>query len=201
MTNLFEQVIRTNSELEGWCTPEKAIALASMVVALRPDKILELGVFGGRSIIPMALACKAIGHGQVIGVDPWSKEVAIREYAGQPQHQKWWSELDIERIRLGFLYKLKELDLESVVTIIRDESRNVQPPNVLTLVHIDGSHSETACKDTERFAPRVTAGGLVVMDDTDNSHGTGPANGVKWLLKYGFRKLYDLGSGAVFQRL
>lgn len=201
MTNLFEKVKQTNSQLEGWCSPEKAIALASMVVALRPETVVEIGVFGGRSLIPMALACRAVGHGNVIGIDPWDKAVAIREYAGQPQHQKWWAELDIESIRTGFLNKMTGAGLANVVTIIRDESRNVQPPNVISLLHVDGAHSETACKDTERFAPRVTAGGLVVMDDTDNSHGTGPANGVKWLLKYGFRKLYDLGSGAVFQRL
>ena len=41
-----------------------------MVLALRPAVVVEIGVWRGSSLLPMALALKELGRGQIVGVDP-----------------------------------------------------------------------------------------------------------------------------------
>jgi predicted O-methyltransferase YrrM len=69
--DLFER------QLPGWCTKEKAYTLASLVIGTRPAVIVEVGVFGGRSFLPMALALKELGKGMAIGIDPWSPAASV----------------------------------------------------------------------------------------------------------------------------
>lgn len=80
MKNLFEKI---ESDLaihkDGWCTLEKAYALAAAVIMLRPSLVVEVGIWAGRSFVPMALALKQIGKGQIIGIDPWKAEESPRK--------------------------------------------------------------------------------------------------------------------------
>lgn len=199
MKTLFETIIRTNPTIGGWCEIDKAIHLASMVVALQPECVLEIGVFSGRSLIPMALALKAVGSGVIIGIDPWSKEVAVREQISN-EHRKWWDECPIEKIYQDFIGHINKLDLNKHVTVIRQESRFVQPPAKINILHVDGSHGDTTVNDVIKFAPRVVAGGFLIMDDTDGTHGPAPMRAVQWLKQTNWRELYNLGTGKVFQR-
>ena len=80
MKQLFAQI---ESELavhkDGWCSIEKAYALASAIIALRPGVVVEIGIWAGRSLIPMALALKKVGAGKIIGIDPWRAEESAKE--------------------------------------------------------------------------------------------------------------------------
>ena len=199
---LYQRVEEANFKLQhwGWCDLHKANTLAAMVVALRPKLACEIGVFGGRSLIAIALAMKDNGAGKIIGIDPWSKEAAL-EGMNDPANIKWWSELDYEKVRETCLATLREFGVESQVEIIRSKSDDVDPSQwVLDLGHIDGSHEETAYRDTIRFAPSLRVGGLWIMDDIGWVSGA-PKRGVEWLLANGFVELYPLGTGAVFQRM
>ena len=66
----------------------KPFTLASIVVALRPQVIVELGVWRGGSAIPMAIALRHIGAGQLVAVDAWSAEYSASGQEGE--HQEWW---------------------------------------------------------------------------------------------------------------
>ena len=61
MTNLFLDIADVVPRLNGWCSVNKAQHLAAMVCALQPVTAVEIGVFGGKSLIPMAMAMKRIG--------------------------------------------------------------------------------------------------------------------------------------------
>src|SRR5579863_4686167 len=61
--------------IDGWCTPAKAQWLARFIVDRRASHILEIGVFGGKSLIPMALAAQSVSESQVVGVEPWRADV------------------------------------------------------------------------------------------------------------------------------
>src|ERR1035437_4079135 len=104
MKQLFAQI---ESELavhkDGWCSLEKAHALAAAILTLRPNIIVEVGVWAGRSIVPMGLALKKLAemnpsakHGRIIGIDPWKAEESAKEMTGEDF--KWWSSVDHERI-------------------------------------------------------------------------------------------------------
>ncbi len=199
---LFNEVFEANNRLAnlGWCDLDKANALAAMVVALRPKVIVEIGVFGGRSLQPMAQAMRTLGKGIVIGIDPWSKDASIDGMADQANID-WWNHLDHEAIYQRCVEHIKISGVEAFVNIIRAKSDDVDPSQwQIDLLHTDGSHEETAFRDVTRFAPHVRRGGLVVCDDISWTSGA-PKRGVEWMLKNNYIELYPLGTGAVFQRI
>ncbi len=199
---LFRQVEEANIRLQhlGWCDLEKANTLAAMVIALRPTIVCEIGVFGGRSLQPMAQAMKTLGSGVVIGIDPWSKDASLEGMADQANID-WWNHLDHESVYQRCIENIAMSGIEKFVRIIRSRSDDVDPAQWdIGLLHVDGSHEETAYRDITRFAPCVVRGGIVVCDDISWTSGA-PKRGVDWLLKNYFIELYPLGTGAVFQRI
>lgn len=196
---IFRDVAEANARCDGWCELDKAQALAAMVFALRPEIVIEIGVYGGRSLQAFALAMKHLDHGVSIGIDPWSKEAAIAGMT-DPANLKWWSELNYERIYNRCLENISRSDLGPFLKIIRQSSDAVDPSQwKIDILHVDGSHEETAYRDVTRYSPHVRLGGIVVCDDTNWVSGA-PQRGVAWLKSNGFIELYALGTGAVFQR-
>lgn len=198
MTNLFQDIASLQS-LPGWCQLDKSLTLASLILSYRPEITVEIGVFGGRSLIPMALAHKAIGSGLVIGIDAWSKDVAMREQTCD-EDRAWWSALDYQKIYRDFIGEINKRDLSKWARIVVNDSLKVIPPTNIGVLHVDGAHSVTAANDMMRFGPHVVRGGFLVTDDTTWTGG-GVALGEKKILDLGFKPLYKLGTGAVFQRL
>lgn len=199
MTELFQIIADFQGQIPGWCPKEKAVTLAALVLAIRPEVSLEIGVYGGASLFGMALAHKAIQKGIVVGIDPWNTAVAAREQTTE-EDRKWWSDLNMTKIHGDFLKLISDHQLDKYTKIIRNESRYVEPPNSIGVLHIDGSHSDTAISDMVRFAPKVCIGGFVVTDDS-NWSGGGVSRGEERLKALGFSKRFALGTGAVFQRV
>lgn len=200
MIELFKQIAEVQPKLDGygWCDKSKTEALVSMVVAYRPSLVVEVGVFGGGSFIPMAMAAKWLGSGMVVGIDPWDKDIAVQAQTTN-KDREWWAAIDLEAVYNNFSQRVHELGLDNVTKIFRNRSNNVEPPGTISILHIDGSHNDQAVTDVVRFAPRVEAGGICVTDDSAWVGG-GPARAEQRLLQIGFVKRYNLGSGAVFVR-
>jgi predicted O-methyltransferase YrrM len=198
--NLFAQIESILPDLKGWCPPEKAQALAAMVVAMRPEMVVEIGVWTGTSLIPMALALKQNKSGTIWGIDPWSTQASV-EGQVNPADQKFWSDATMHEVEFNrFMGNLDKYDLHDVVRIARKRSNDVVPPEKIGLLHIDGNHGPQAIMDVRRFAPKVVFGGLVVMDDLGWGGGfVGEAADV--LKNMGYKQLYYLGTGAVYQRI
>lgn len=204
--HLFNAIIEQlhHGEITGWCEEEKALDLAAIVLALRPKTIVELGVWGGRSLIPMAMACKWINHGTVIGIDPWSPQASQEGY--DAVNAEWWAAQDHQQVFEGFIGHLRRLGLNNFVTVQRMKSDECQVPMVVDFLHVDGQHCAQAIKDVKRFAPAVRIGGIVCMDDLEwTTDGVGHVKlAVTELLNLGFIELYrtktEKGSWGFFQR-
>jgi hypothetical protein len=194
---LLNTIASIHNDITGWCELEKAEILAALCYTTRPVRIVEIGVFGGKSLIPMALAMKAAGAGEVVGIDPWSNAAAIEGYDGA--NRDWWSSVDLERVYNSFLTMRDRLGLS--IRVIRAKSDAVEWIDPIGLLHIDGQHTDQAARDV-RFAKYVNVGGYVVVDDIGwvNSSGTRVSVAVDALTTLGFVELYKLGTGAVFQR-
>ncbi|MGV1047669.1 MAG: class I SAM-dependent methyltransferase [Solirubrobacterales bacterium] len=159
---LFRTIMTTIPTMDGWCSVEKAVALAGLVITMKPMMCVEIGVWAGRSLLPMAWALKENGNGRVIGIDPYSaQESAKNEFAG---NEEWWGKQDHEIIMKKFQSFVRNFSLESVVQLIRKPANDAEPVRT-ALLHIDGSHTEQAVKDAERFGAMVPVGGIVVLDD------------------------------------
>lgn len=160
------------AKLEGWCPPEKVAELMRLVDAYKPAVLCEIGVYGGRSLLPMALACR--GTGQIYGVEPWSVAAAL-EGGVLPKDAEWWIERsDIYRVKRQFLEAVASLGLADTVRILEGPSHLVHPaiPEI-DLLHIDGNHSpEVSLRDAEIYLAKTRPGGWVVMDDTNNDQVT-----------------------------
>lgn len=213
MKDLFDRVKASLATGGDWCTTEKAVTLAALVVSLRPKVVVEIGVWGGSSLVPMALAAKELGTWtdpisqrasscKVIAIDPWDPVASIE---GQdPVNAAWWGEKQRHVWAYEtFLQRLKMFELEDVVEIRRERSDVSVSPSGIGLLHVDGNHGEQAVADVLRFSPNVRAGGIVILDDYHWSSGS-VARAGEMLEATGFKPLYEIdvvSYGRVYQRV
>lgn len=199
MTELFLRISQIVPQCHGWCSVEKAHALAATVLALRPEVSCEVGVFGGKSLLPIAMAHREIGKGIVWAIDPWSADASVKGMTGKDA--VWWGrECDHEAIYQDFIRKVETTGVANFITIKRAKSDDVEPPKNIGLLSLDGNHGEQAVRDADRYCPRVKVGGCVSLDDLDWSQGF-VRKAEKRILEIGFVELYKLGTGAMFQRV
>lgn len=188
---------------DGWCGRDKAHTLAAIVVALRPRVVVELGVWMGGSAIPMALALRAVGSGQLVAIDAWSVEMSV---AGQEAeiHRTWWARMG-ERGHLRafetFLSRLRALGISpDHCTVRRQRTDEALVPPSIDLLHIDANHGPQVLADIERWTPAIRAGGMLILDDLDWAGGH-VLRARDRAVELGFIELYPLGTGCVMQRV
>ncbi len=175
---LTDKQIAYLTTLHGWCVPDKMKRLNDLVIEanknLASDEgliIVECGVFAGRSLFPMALACKDLNKGTVWGIEAWSNEAAIEGEEISPENTSWWSKVDMEFVFGRFKGSIEFLSLETYVQYIRGKSYDnagVFADNSISLLHLDSNHNtSTIIKELEVFVPKVKSGGYLVVDDYD----------------------------------
>lgn len=199
MSDLFARIESVRASVPGWCTPEKAQILAALIVGYRPKTVLEIGVFGGSSFFPMAMAMAHINDGIVIGCDPWDRQLAVSAQLEEAS-RKWWDECDLEGIHKDFMMRISAWGLNEFCVIHRMQSKFLRPPANLGLLHIDGAHNDEAVRDVVRFSYSVIRGGFVVLDDLAWIGG-GVTRAEARLLQLSFVKLYNVDTGAVYQKI
>ncbi len=199
MTPKLLQLISTNiPQLDGWCSVEKACDLADVILKLKAEVTVEIGVFGARSLIPMAMAHAEQDRGIIIGIDAWDASTSAD--GETKENAEWWAKVDHEEIYQKALAHIKRLDLEKYVKLIRAKSDDVEPPAIIDLLHVDGSHTIQAMKDVERFGPHVREGGIVFLDDIHWAGG-GVEKAMEKLLSMGFRHLSSRDTGGFFEKV
>lgn len=197
--NLFDQIDEALDIIRhGWCSVEKAHTLASVILATHPMTVVEIGIWAGRSLIPMGMAVHHVKVGKVIGIDAWSKEAATVGLEGA--NLQWWQTVPYEDIYRQFINSLHRFGVSQVVEIHRSKSDDVQPPDNIGVLHVDGGHTIQAIRDVQRYACNVRRGGFCFMDDVGWTGG-GVASAVNELERLGFQKLFDLDTGGLFQRV
>jgi predicted O-methyltransferase YrrM len=167
ITSSIENSILT---MDGWCSPEKAREMMLLIEKHKPNIIVEIGVFGGRSIVAAGDACRQLGAGHVYGIDPWSSQSSV-ENVDEQANIEWWSKLDYEEIYLRCMKNIQVLELDRFVTILRTNSDRASVlfgNQTIDLLHIDGNHSEpVSSRDVLLYVPLVRESGFVLFDDMD----------------------------------
>lgn len=176
--------------IEGWCCKDKALKLYQTITENNLDACLEIGVFGGSSFIPQALAMKHKGTGIVFGIDPWNSNCSIEDMERQA-NKEWWGNLDHKMIYQGFLKNLDTYNIKKHARIFVNKSSNIADrfhTKSIDLLHIDGNHCERlAYEDAVNYLPKVRINGFIFFDDASwvesgNSPSTGKA--LNYLLEY-----------------
>lgn len=200
MTSLFKDIDNAIAAIgHGWTSVEKGQTMAAMVLALRPMTSLEIGVYAGKGLVSLGLAHKAINFGTAVGIDPYSTSESVRGQV-KSEDKDFWATVDHESIFNTCKSHISRLGIESCTRIMRQTSDQVTPPREIGILRIDGNHAETAFRDTMRFAPSVVLGGFVLLDDVGWSGGH-VSRAASWLKQTGWRELYFLEDGPVFQRI
>lgn len=167
MKNILEQVKAILPSIHGWCSYEKAAKFIEIITEQKPLLCVEIGVFGGSSLIPQALALKPHA-GVVVGIDPWQNDAALESMIDET-HKEWWSNLNLEQIYSHCKENITKYKVESNCQLIRDKSENVVSnfhDGSIDLLHIDGNHSEDlSYKDATLYLPKVKSGGFIFFDD------------------------------------
>lgn len=168
MTNLQTFIAYQLPRMEGWCSQEKASAMADLILAEKPNTVVEIGVFGGRSLIPQALALQANDKGTIYGIDPWKKEAALEGEVGAA-NAEWWNSLDLHKIHNYCMDQIWANQLDKFCIILQTSSHHCAHLfNRIDILHLDGNHSElSSCRDVNNYLPYVRPGGFIWFDDTD----------------------------------
>ncbi len=170
-------------QIHGWCSHTKASILIDIIQKIEATTIVEIGVWGGKSLIPMAYALKMQGKGKIYGIDPWSNAESIVGVKNS-SNLAYWSQIDHEGVYQSLVQNLERFDLKPQVELIRMSSEKAAPIGEIDLLHIDGNHSDiTSYLDVTKWAPLVRSGGWIVVDDIswfENGEYT-QAESVQWL--------------------
>src|SRR3989338_9417083 len=82
--------------VEGWCSEEKTRLIVETILSAKPEVCAEIGVFGGSSILPVAMTLKTLGKGKVYAIDPWITNECLK---GQSKIvADWWNRVNLEQI-------------------------------------------------------------------------------------------------------
>ncbi len=167
--NKISELLNPDKPLvHGWCCLDKAKKLADCVTEHKPQLCVEIGVFGGASLLPQALALQANGSGKIVGIDPWSTDAALEEMS-QPENISWWGKVNLLQMYQHCKDHVAQLKLQDHVLLVRDKAENVVgsfADGSIDLLHIDGNHSEAlSYKDAVLYLPKVASGGTIFFDD------------------------------------
>ena len=161
----------------GWCGHEKATKLFDTVIALDPSLIVEVGVYGGRSLAVMATAALYLNHScKVFGFDTWDTKQSLEhlrplESALDKDTKDYWDTQNPRAIYDEMMQRLVQYDMITEVIPICEESSNASGlflDGSIDLLHLDANHTEWAStRDVLLWVPKVRSGGLVCLDDTN----------------------------------
>jgi hypothetical protein len=164
-------------DLQGWGSDHPIFA--KMVQSVRPQTIIEVGSWKGRSAIGMAREAKRLGLAtEIVCVDTW---------LGAPEHflkrddDRYWSSL---HMRNGF----PQLFYQFLANVLHEGHSDVITPLAQTsdnagvilrklgvhadLVYIDAAHEYgPVLSDLENYWPLVSSGGVLFGDDYGNAEG------------------------------
>ena len=198
--DLKEYVDKVLPTLEGWCSSEKASNFIDLILEEKPEIYVEIGVFGGRSLFPVAAALKFLGHGMVIGIDPWDKLECVKNFdpVDDEVHFKWWSSVNLNYIYYSYLNMIRRQDLSKfVVTMKMPSEKAADEIENIDILYMDGNHGRgSAVQDVVLYLPKVRHGGYIWLNDSKNKQ-----DAVEELLKSCTKvKTIDNGNCILFKK-
>ncbi len=185
-------------KLDGWCTPEKGKRMAEL--SRGASLCVELGVFGGRGLVAIALALADQGFGRADGIDPFTAD-ACADGTNDRENTEWWRGVNFDGIARSAqeaLYRLKLTPYASLIRMLSNEVVGFYDDGTVDVLHQDSNHSEeVSSREVALWTPKIRPGGYWIADDT-----TWPSTkkSQRELEALGFTELEEHTSWKVYQR-
>lgn len=150
------------SHIQGKCSEKKAEALISLMWFMKPKVVVELGVFAGKSLLPIAFTLQQLNKGKIYGIDPWSNDRSkLTEL-----EKKLAGEIDQQKILQDLKEHVQMLGLEEHVQLIQAEFSKKSPVEPVDVLHIDRLLSKgSSLNEIAKWVGLVRLGGAVIFDD------------------------------------
>lgn len=195
--NLYD----TNIGVWGWCSNEKAYKIIDCVIETCKNKIspicVEIGVYGGKSLFPFGCALKHLNKGKIYAIDPWLNSEAIIGYDGV--NYDFWSSIPLETTIYDiFLKGLEDLKIQNFVEIIKTASDNAPRIENISVLHIDGQHTDQLIRDINKYGTCVIDNGYCFLDDVEWSEETKKSTSL--IESLGFVKIDDIQGCFVYKK-
>jgi cephalosporin hydroxylase len=163
-----KSAFRGRVDFQGWTSDHSYLARA--IDEVRPQIVVEVGVWKGGSVITMGKKIQELGlNSAIIAVDTW---LGSWDHWTQPI---WFESLRFESgystLYKTFAANILESDLRDIVLPLPLDSLNaamVLKSKDITpeVVHIDGGHDfDAVLNDLKTWWPRLTLGGALIGDD------------------------------------
>lgn len=163
-----ETILKMGS-IQGWCSKEKALLIMDLIKESKSQRCLEIGVFSGMSLFPIARALKYNGSGKVFAVDAWDPHEATKGFGTSDPNYVWWSQLNFENLFKQTIGIIKKNKLSEFCHVVKKPSQEVVNNFVdesIDFIHFDGNHNEEfAFQDVVSYFPKVIDGGYILLND------------------------------------
>ncbi len=195
-------ILNQNPPLEGWCSKEKAQHFIDLVFQCKPQVCVELGVYCGASLYPVAAALKHLDEGVVIGIDAWDKLECVKylDPIEDEHHLAWWTKIDLSNCYVNLKKFIRRNGLDKSCVLLRKSSiKAVTDLGEIDILHIDGNPSEIIrTQEVLLYLPKVKTGGYIWFNDVLNINSQ---QAVELLLQScDVIKLIDNGNCILFQK-
>jgi|DEB0MinimDraft_6_1074348.scaffolds.fasta_scaffold08505_2 SAM-dependent methyltransferase len=169
--NIDEFIEDINSYVGGWCTPDKQEWLIKTILERKLEKVIEIGVWEGKSLLPMAKACQIQGFGSVIAIDAYKVSKMLEN--GGDEHPSYYA-ADQRSNEKAFKNWIVRSGLSDYVEYDGPKESLVAAeeyePDTFDMIHIDANHSEVnTLQDFYTWYPLLKKGGVLVLDDTNRT--------------------------------
>ena len=147
------------------CSSEKVIFLMDHIYKTRPKTCVEVGVYTGSSLLPVAAVLKYHGHGVIFAIDAWSNKEATRNMSPKDTSLGFWSNVEMGAAYDKFKERLHDWDVRKQCVIVSTASTNVASKlKEIDFLHLDGNHTESgALSDATLYLPQVKRGGYILF--------------------------------------
>lgn len=172
-----DEAIFASLRQTGWATESKARRMYDLVheaafkFADNHESELisvELGVFYGRSLLPMGFAHKQLDVGYTIGFDAYDNSVCV-EGTNDERNNEWWSRQDLNAAHESVQTAIELNDLADYCIVSKcrsDEAAKQFKDNSVSILHLDSSHNgETISSELTLWTPKMKNGATLIADD------------------------------------
>ncbi len=155
----------------GGSSASKALVAADLIASAGIEHVVEVGVWRGRWLLPVAAALAGLGRGTITGIDPYDAGEALQTDARPllDDLRVWAEETDWDTVHAEVLARIDELGVAGHCTLVREPSATGVArfaDGSLGMVHIDGNHDHgVVARDLADWTPKVQPGGYLVVDD------------------------------------
>lgn len=153
---------------DSWCSPIKIELMMDLIYQTEPKVCVEIGVFGGSSLLPIAATLRYLRQGHVYAIDAWSNVEAVKYLNKNDPHYVWWSKVDMQAAQNACQTLIDKWRLGSCCSLVPASAATVGAAQLaeIDFLHLDGNFTkEGSLADVELFLPKVKKGGYILLSN------------------------------------